>query len=270
MPDKIVMLTNGNIHGIDILQGLAKKGIKIDVVLENHPRISDNLSKSNSKPTLVNWLKALKRWYLRKRASKYALEKLSLMAKELHSTGPINSKRMKNSLRGLKPDYIILGGIGILHDSVIKIARKGVLNTHPGILPWARGSGVVGRSIQSGIACGGTCHYVNSGIDKGDFIQRRLLRLDGDEKSLGEIEHKAHLLVVEMMVDTVLGILETGNKPEHVVQVKKYKIYKTLSQSDRKVIDQMVIDEKAWSLFESWQDKSLGEPLYILPGKFQG
>ena len=269
MPDKIVMLTNGNIHGIDILKELAKKGIKIDVVLESHPRITDNLPKNIAEPSFVHWLKAIKHWYLRKKASKYALEQLELIAKELHSTGPINSNRMKASLKELEPDYIILGGIGILNDTVIQIARKGVLNTHPGILPWVRGSGVVGRSIQLGIACGGTCHYVNSGIDKGDFIERRLLRLDGKEKSLAVIEHKAHQLVVEMMVDTVLSILESGNKPEHVEQVKSYKICHSLTQSDRQLIEQMVVDGRAWTSFKQWQDKSLGEPLYILPGEFQ-
>ncbi len=263
------MLTNGNLHGLDILKGLKDNGIAIDVVFETLPQVTDHLAKHSSDILPVCYLKAAKKWWARRQYVAQTAPAFAQLAEHFYYTGPLNSKGMVKQLNQLKPDYLILGGIGILKAEVIETASKGVINTHPGLLPWARGSGVVGRSIEADIACGGTCHYVNTGIDKGDFIERRLLPLDGSEKSLSEVEQKAHYLVVQMMVDKVTEIVQTQQKPERVEQLTQFKMFKSVMAEQRPAIDNMVAQGKAQALFERWREKTSGVEPFVLPAQIQ-
>lgn len=263
----IVMLTNGNPHGLKILEKLISKGIKIKaVVYESHPHLRDCIPSDSMDP--VMWLKGGKRWLFRK------VEALKTVAqfKKVHSnvilTGPINSTSMIEILMQLEPDFIVLGGIGILKQQIIDIARQGVINAHPGLLPWIRGSGVVGSAIERGIPIGGTCHYVNSGIDKGKIIERRLLPVSCSYSTLFDLERAADELVVQMMVDLISESIFKGYIPDSVEQFTAFPICKYQSPEQREAINNQVRCGRAKEYFDTWKLNCVGSDRYILPNNF--
>jgi len=70
------------------------------------------------------------------------------------------------------PDAILLGGTRILKELLLEYL---ILNTHPGLLPWMRGSSPEAWSIYLDIPVGVTCHRVDVGVDTGPILLRRQL-----------------------------------------------------------------------------------------------
>ena len=75
----------------------------------------------------------------------------------------------------IMPDYLIMGGGGILKEPMLKAATKGFLNAHPGLLPEHRGLDPVLWSVLKGDPVGATLHLMDSGIDTGPVLIRREL-----------------------------------------------------------------------------------------------
>jgi methionyl-tRNA formyltransferase len=270
MSFRIVMLTNGLPYSLRILERLEQHQTKIAaVVCESRFGISHHLVKSNSLlRRLVGVPKAIVRLLkhvseIRRRRREYAH-----YAEQVVLTGPLNSERMVTDLRMMRPDFIILGSIGIIKEPVIAAARHGVLNSHPGLLPWIRGTGVIGRAIERNIPVGATCHYVNAGIDRGAVIERRLLPINKMKTSLAELEEAADHLGIEMLVDLIVEQLAQGKIPAAFEQSAKFPICKWMSASERQAVDEEIQQGKAKALFDSWQTACINEDRFQLPADF--
>ena len=247
---RIVMLTNGNEHGIKILERLMDMGIILDaVVFETKSRISDHVFNTNEWYA-IRLVKAIRRWGLSLCRSNQIERHLAKYTRVVRA-GSLNGGRLTNSLRKLNPDFIVLGGIGIISQDIINTARYGVLNAHPGLLPWIRGSGVVARAIEKGIPIGGTCHFVDSMIDTGRIIERRLLSID-KQYSLSELESRAGDLVVEMMVDIVRKITVDATIPESREQKGRFPICKRVEPNERVHLNSLVQTGKPHQMFAEW------------------
>ncbi len=271
MSFRIVMLTNGNPHGLRILQGLEKRQARITaVVLEAplHPRAYLTQSAGSGGKWLA-WPRAVKRWLATLRRVAGARRTYLPYTERLVITGALNSEQMKRDLEGLAPDFIILGGVGILKAPLIEVARHGVINSHPGLLPWIRGTGVVGRALERGIPVGATCHYVSSGIDTGAMIERRLLPVTGKEIALAELEAGADQLTSEMMVDVVVEQLLHGNVPAAVQQTTKFPMCSWMSAEERVGVDEQVRAGRAKQLFEGWRPAGIDSEKCQLPADYQ-
>lgn len=252
----VVMLTNGNQCGLRVLDRLKAVGLELPcVLLETYLSPRDYLGKpQNGQPKAVDLAKCLFRWarancFLRPKTRKA----FQAVAGRVFETGKLNGSRMVADLQRIRPDFIILGGIGILRREVIECARLGVLNVHPGILPYIRGTGVVGRAIERRIPVGATWHYVNDGVDMGDILERRLLKLSGREQSLTEIERLADDLAVTMMVEAIVEHVAAGELPTPTQQKAKYPVCKWLSEAERGKVDEQIRGGLAVELFEKWR-----------------
>jgi methionyl-tRNA formyltransferase len=176
-------------------------------------------------------------------------------------TGPLNSESMRADLAALDPDFLILGGIGILSEEILDTARIGALNAHPALLPWVRGNGVVGRSLERGVPVGCTVHYATRRVDAGPIVDRRLLPVV-DGVPLRELEARADELAAEMMVDTVESIVATGAGPDAVAQEEVFPVSQRLSLKQRRVLDRAARAGRAAELFESWKGATVGGQKY--------
>jgi len=58
---------------------------------------------------------------------------------------------------------------------ILEIPPDGMLNSHPGLLPEVRGSASVAWSIYHDIPIGSTCHFIDSDIDTGDIVAKRVI-----------------------------------------------------------------------------------------------
>lgn len=60
----------------------------------------------------------------------------------------------------------------ILKPPVLTMFPRGVLNVHPGYLPWNRGRNAQVWSIIEHTPAGATLHYMNEGVDTGPMVER--------------------------------------------------------------------------------------------------
>ena len=265
---RIILLTNGNPHGLRILVGLKYKQVRLQAIIhESRPYLRDNFRQYSSLIERIHdFPKAMVRWFFSGPFLAWKARHIySPFANQVVITDKVNSTRMLEDIRMLQPDYLILGGIGIIDKRIIDTAKYGVLNAHPGLLPWVRGTGVVGCAIKRCVPVGGTLHYVNTGVDRGNIIERRLLAVKGTENSLKELEDEANELVADMMVAVILKKLLKGIQPQAISQTVKYPVCKRLSESERLRVDNQIRQGLARDLFERWRIKYLVDEDMRLP-----
>jgi folate-dependent phosphoribosylglycinamide formyltransferase PurN len=264
---RVVLLTDGNPHGIRILEGLRKRGVMVHAVVHQGDgpwrQSGTSLGRfGDLARSPVRIIRRVKRRYKTKQLYQSFSDRIVI-------TGDLNSARMCDDLISVSPDFIILGGTGILKESIIKTARIGVINVHPGLLPWVRNVGVVGSALQRNIAVGATCHYVNTGIDTGNIIERRLLAVTGEEASLSDIELKTHILMAQMMVEIVAGQVAVGQIPKATPQTSEYPLCRWLSADERRLMDQEIAQGKAKWLLDLWSTSLADKYELMLPPNFE-
>ncbi len=86
-----------------------------------------------------------------------------------------NDNTCRELLEAEKPDILALGGTRIIKPLILETSRRGTVNSHPGLLPWLRGSASVGWALYKDMPQGATAHFIDPGIDTGDIIVSRRL-----------------------------------------------------------------------------------------------
>ncbi len=260
---RVVLITNDSLHGQRVLHTVWQRGIVLDAVLY----ITGSLGMPAPRGAgpggrLLRWprtaasaLKRVARFHARRKAS-YAK-----LCGRVIGTGVMNSRRLLRDLRALEPDWIILGGGGILAPEVIETARAGVLNVHPALLPWIRGCGITGASLEHGVALGATLHYVDRGIDTGAVIERRLAPVGTGDTSLGGLELASHQLAAEMMADAVEAIVRRGEVPAGTAQTVRYPLFRWPDAEGMRRHREIAASGRAHALYEAWR------PLCADPGR---
>ncbi|CAN5415824.1 hypothetical protein BH09GEM1_BH09GEM1_35760 [soil metagenome] len=161
--------------------------------------------------------------------------------------GYCNGERMLRILRDTKPDYIVMMGGCILSPSAIGTARRGVLNAHPGILPWARGMNVMEHSVLRGIPLGATCHFIDAGIDTGPILLRYLLPIRG-EKTVPELTARLTDLTTAMMLEVVTRLWR-GESLAAETQEERFPYCGRISSAEQREAAQLLERGKAEELY---------------------
>jgi folate-dependent phosphoribosylglycinamide formyltransferase PurN len=252
---RVVLITNDSMHGQRVLQTISQRGIVLDAVLYLTGNLGIPAARGDGVGgRLLRWPRlagsAVKRTvrFHRTRKASYA----ELCARVI-GTGGMNSRRLLRDLRALEPDWIVLGGGGILGPEVIAAARVGVLNVHPALLPWIRGCGITGASLEHGVALGATLHYVDRGIDTGAVIERRLTPVTPDDAELGGLELACHTLAAEMMADAVEAIVRRGEVPAGVSQTLRYPLFRWGDAEEMRKHRALAASARAHTLHEAWR-----------------
>jgi len=122
-----------------------------------------------------------------------------------------NNDHCKELLMAHQPDILALGGTRIIKPKILETPRRATVNSHPGLLPWLRGSASVGWALYKDMPQGATVHFIDPGIDTGDIIARRELpvyRRDTYES----INARIATLSGELMAEA-LTLLSNGEAP---------------------------------------------------------
>ncbi|HET7460873.1 MAG TPA: formyltransferase family protein [Longimicrobium sp.] len=264
---RVVLITNDNTHGQRVLQMVWQRGIMLDAVLMLSGTLGvPELRGAGLGKRLLRWPRTfagtLRRRYRfhRKRKPGYAQRCTRVIV-----TGAMNGRRLVSQLRALQPDWIVLGGGGILEPQVIETARIGVLNAHPALLPWTRGVGTTGPALEHGVALGATLHYVDGGIDTGAVIERRLVAVAEDETRLAALDLACWELAAEMMADAVEGIVRRGEVPRGVPQAARYPLFRWPSQDDLRRHAEVAASGRAWALYDLWRPLCVDPERNLLP-----
>lgn len=214
---KIVFFTNKCSHGAEILENLKLKNIPIhSIIIEK----SKKSSKSNKykqiffSKELGNYLKIL--FYkivikkiINKNESIWTKDEYYHdFSKNILFVENFNDKFCEDKLKEILPDLIILGGSRIIKSNIIKIPKMGIINAHPGILPYYRGVDVIPWAILNGDEIGVTIHMIDEGVDTGPIMEIEKIAIDiyDDLKSLeAKAEKLAGILISKKVEEIVNG-----------------------------------------------------------------
>jgi folate-dependent phosphoribosylglycinamide formyltransferase PurN len=155
----------------------------------------------------------------------------------------VNSRECLNALEALSPDIIILGQTGIVKWDLLRIAKVGVLNAHPAILPYYRGIDCSRWAIYKGEfhKIGASVHWVDRGVDTGNVITKKAYAFVGNE-TLEGLDDNLYDLGVSLITQVVCTIdrnnipsgerqiREDGNQYFKMPRIIEYRVKKKLRE----------------------------------------
>jgi methionyl-tRNA formyltransferase len=131
----------------------------------------------------------------------------------VHEVGDVNGDETQQLLRDLAPDVVVLGGSSrLVKPNVMRLAKVGMLNSHPGLLPDYRGMDVVGWAIYNADPVGATCHFIDEGADTGPILKREVVPFKKGE-SLLEIRVRVMRVAAKIMVLALGEVIAGTAKP---------------------------------------------------------
>jgi phosphoribosylglycinamide formyltransferase-1 len=81
----------------------------------------------------------------------------------------------------LRPELGVIAGARVLSGAVLDYFRHGIVNLHPGLLPHVRGLDALQWSLYHEVPLGVTAHVVDTRVDAGWIIERRLIDVHEDD-----------------------------------------------------------------------------------------
>lgn len=134
---------------------------------------------------------------------------------EKHGLSVYQPEKMRDGtayavLKELKPDLIVVVAYGkILPKEILESAPLGCINIHGSLLPKLRGAAPIQWSVINGDEYSGvTSMMMNEGLDTGDMLVERRVKIDFNETS-GELYDRLSFVGAEVLEET-LEKLEYG------------------------------------------------------------
>lgn len=132
-----------------------------------------------------------------------------------HNLPVFQPKKIRESenveyVRSFKPDIIIVVAFGqILSKDILDMPKYGCVNVHASLLPKYRGSAPIQWAVINGDEVTGvTTMRLDEGVDTGDMIAKRQVRLSEDETG-GSLFDKLAVVGAELCVETI-KMIEDG------------------------------------------------------------
>tara|TARA_Y100001968_G_C19292260_1_gene684814 strand:+ start:367 stop:1068 length:702 start_codon:yes stop_codon:yes gene_type:complete len=121
-----------------------------------------------------------------------------------------NSEQSMRLLKKYKINFGIIGGSRILNDDIIQNLKYGILNFHPGILPYIRGLDSILWSIEKNYPIGVTAHLINNKIDAGFLVCQKKISIS-PEDDIYSLYKKNYKLQLDLIPISLNLILEKNN-----------------------------------------------------------
>jgi methionyl-tRNA formyltransferase len=123
----------------------------------------------------------------------------------------VRDEEFVDTLRAYNPDVMVVVAFGqIIPLSILKMPKFGCVNIHGSLLPKYRGAAPIQWAVLDGEKeTGITTILMDEGIDTGDILLKKTIKIDADETS-GSLFDKLMALGAETILET-LDELEKGN-----------------------------------------------------------
>lgn len=117
---------------------------------------------------------------------------------------------------------VLVGFLEILDGRIIEKFKKKIINIHPSLIPKYCGKGFYGIKVHEAVIknkdeiTGVTVHFVDEGIDTGEIITKKIVRVEKDDtpemlsKRVLEVEHQLLVSTVKYLIERRL-IDESNN-----------------------------------------------------------
>lgn len=130
---------------------------------------------------------------------------------------PVSAKDgvLEAEIKKYSPDVIVVVAYGkILPKSILDSAPMGSINIHGSVLPKLRGAAPIQRALINGDeSCGITSMLMNEGMDTGDMLIKREVKINEDE-TFGELFERLSYVGAEVLLETLEGLSENKIIPE--------------------------------------------------------
>ena len=145
-----------------------------------------------------------------------------------------NNTEFIEKIKNLEPDIICVVAYGkILPKEILEIPKLGCINVHGSLLPKYRGAAPIQWAILNGeTTTGVTTMYMDEGMDTGDIILKKEIKIDENETT-GELWQKLAKMGGELLVETLKQI-ESGSAPREK-QGNNYTMAPMLSKEIAKI-----------------------------------
>lgn len=103
----------------------------------------------------------------------------------------------------------------LVREPLLSVARIGLINTHPSLLPYNRGKHYNFWALVEEAPFGVSLHFVESGIDCGDIVAQRAIE-SGWEDTGESLYHKAQQAMIDLVRETypVIRSLDIPRTPQ--------------------------------------------------------
>ena len=135
---------------------------------------------------------------------------------EVFQPDRIRDAESVKKLRSTPADVYVVAAFGqILSEEILNIPRYGCINIHASLLPKYRGAAPIQWCILNGESdTGVTIMQMDKGVDTGDILLQRSIRIDADETG-GSLFDKLAALGAEMIPEALLLLEEGRLLPVH-------------------------------------------------------
>ncbi len=118
-------------------------------------------------------------------------------------------------LRALAPDVMVIVGYGqIIPQSVIDIARLGIINVHASLLPELRGAAPIQWAVARGYEkTGVTTMRIDAGLDTGEIVLKWETAVDPNETA-PELSPRLAAAGADLLLETLNGLANGTLEPE--------------------------------------------------------
>ncbi|MHA1649736.1 MAG: formyltransferase family protein [Candidatus Helarchaeota archaeon] len=131
-----------------------------------------------------------------------------------------NSKECENLIKEYELDLGIILGARILKKHIIDAFRIGIINMHPGLLPWNRGLDNLKWAIIDELPQGVTTHLIDAQVDWGSILLQEIIEVYPDDTLL-DIYLRLQSKELDLMIESIKK-LETGFHPTRTAIEGKY------------------------------------------------
>ncbi len=149
----------------------------------------------------------------------------------VYQPSTLKGEEFASLLSELDPEMIVVAAYGkILPENVINYPKKGCINIHGSLLPRYRGAAPMQRAIIDGESeTGITIMYMDVGLDTGDMLKKRTVKIEPDD-NFEDIHDKladcGASLLLEVIGDIAAGC-HTREKQNEAEMTYAKKIEKT-------------------------------------------
>jgi methionyl-tRNA formyltransferase len=134
---------------------------------------------------------------------------------EVYQPERIRRPEALEKLAALKPEAMVVVGYGqIIPQSIIDLARLGIINVHASLLPELRGAAPIQWSIVRGFQkTGVTTMRIDAGLDTGDTLLRWETPIGPDETA-PELSARLAEAGADLLVETLAGLYKAQVRAE--------------------------------------------------------
>jgi methionyl-tRNA formyltransferase len=141
-----------------------------------------------------------------------------------------------NQLRLWNPDLIVVAAFGqILKLDVLALPPYGCINVHASLLPRWRGAAPIQAAILAGdVETGVTIMNMDQGVDTGEIIHQRAIKIEDDD-SAGSLSEKLAHLGADLLIETLPRYLSGELKPH--AQNESKATYASMLKKENGLLD---------------------------------